>query len=207
MTGHRPRVLITGAGGPAAVAAIRALADRAEMFAVDIDPLAVGLYLVDAEHRAMVPRGDDPGFVDAVVALADRWQAGVVIPTVDSELIPMAAAVPRFEAAGRVVMVPSVEALERTIDKWILMDGVRAGGRGGEAVPATVLVDAAFDSAGWVAAGNSWPAIVKPRHGSGGRGVALVAGPDELTVPFECDVHPPGAAARRRDLGRRAGSP
>lgn len=178
MTAHRPKVLLTGAGGPAAVAAIRAMAPRAELFAVDIDPLAVGLYLVDSDHRALVPRGDDPAFVDHLAGLADRWNVDVVIPTVDSELIPVAAAVDRFAAADRLVMVPSVEALERTVDKWQLVDGLR----GSEAVPHTVLLEAGFDPADWSASGQTWPALVKPRLGSGGRGVAVVETPDELAA-------------------------
>lgn len=181
MSGHLPRVLVTGAGGPAAVAAIRSLAGRAEVFAVDIDPLGVGLYLVGADHRALVRRGDDALFVDHLVALASRWGVDVVIPTVDSELIPVAASIGRFADAGQAVMVPSLSALERTVDKWALMDGLRES----DATPATTLIDADFDVDAWVAAGETWPAITKPRLGSGGRGVALVAGPADLTVPFD----------------------
>ncbi|MET0909210.1 MAG: ATP-grasp domain-containing protein [Ilumatobacteraceae bacterium] len=176
-----PRVLITGAGGPAAVAAIRSLAGRAELYAVDIDPLAVGLYLVDDEHRSLVLRGDDPAFVDHLFGLAERWDADVVIPTVDSELIPVAASLARFEDAGHAVMVPSLDSLERTVDKWVLMDGLG----GSDAVPATVLIDESFDVDSWVAQGHTWPAITKPRLGSGGRGVALIDSPEALTVPFD----------------------
>ncbi len=173
------RVLFTGAGGPAAVAAIRTLLDRddpADVYAVDIDPLAVGLYLVDAQHRALVPRGDDPGFVDRVHDLVRTWGIEVLVPTVDSELIPCAASVTRFADVGCQVMVSSVDALERTIDKFTLIDALRTH----RAAPATVLLDADFDADSWIAGGQVWPALIKPRLGSGGRGVAVVDGPDEL---------------------------
>lgn len=178
------RVLFTGAGGPAAVAGIRTLAARGasepgtsiEVFAVDIDPLAVGLYLVDDAHRSLVPRGDDPGFVDAVHRLVVTWSIDVLVPTVDSELIPCAEAVDRFGAVGCAVMVPDTVALERTIDKYTLIDSLR----GHDATPATVLLDADFDPGAWTAEGQRWPAMIKPRLGSGGRGVALVHGPDDL---------------------------
>lgn len=174
-----PRVLFTGAGGPAAVAGIRALAGRAELFAVDIDPLAVGLYLVADDRRALVPRGDDPAFVDHVHRLVTDWDIEVLVPTVDSELIPCAAAVERFAAAGCAVMVPDAAALERTIDKYSLIDSLR----GHDAVPVTVLLDADFDPASWTTTlGQHWPAMIKPRLGSGGRGVARVDGPGDLVA-------------------------
>lgn len=163
-------VLFTGAGGPAAVAGIRTLAGRAEVFAVDIDPLAVGLYLVDEAHRSLVPRGDDPSFVDVVLALVERWSIEVLVPTVDSELIPCAEAIDRFATAGTAVMVPSAEALRSTVDKWSLIESLGDH----EAVAATVLLD------GSPPGDVGWPAVAKPRLGSGGRGVTVVAGPGEL---------------------------
>ena len=46
------RVLVTGAGGPAAIAAMRSLgADpTVELIAADMDPWAAGLYLVPPGH-------------------------------------------------------------------------------------------------------------------------------------------------------------
>ena len=56
-----PRILITGAGGPAAVSFTRAVEGQdLEIFAVDIDPNAAGLYLVDHAHRALVPLMMEP---------------------------------------------------------------------------------------------------------------------------------------------------
>ena len=81
-------------------------------------------------------------------------------------------------------MVPSFDALEHTVDKWALMDGLPTSGRQ-RCCAATVLIDSGFDPASWVAGGDAWPAITKPRLGSGGRGVALVHSPGELTVPFD----------------------
>lgn len=176
------RVLFTGAGGPAAVAGIRSLSNRPdnpiEIYAVDIDPLAVGLYLVKGTRRALVPRGDDPTFVDHLHGLVVAWGIDVLIPTVDSELIPCAEALERFAAVGCAVMVPSAEALRRTIDKYTLIDTLRPH----RAIPATQLLDSGFDPASWTAAAQCWPAMVKPRLGSGGRGVAEVRGPDGLVA-------------------------
>jgi carbamoyl-phosphate synthase large subunit len=169
------RVLVTGAGGPAAVSFMRAVSGHpelpVELWAVDIDPCAAGLYLVDGRHRSLVPRGDDPGFVDAVAALCRRAAIDVLVPTVDTEMLPVCHRRPELAAGGTAVLAPSVATLERCLDKWALVQACR----GLDVAPATALLDASFDPAGW-----AWPAIVKPRHGSGSRGVALLEGPDQL---------------------------
>jgi carbamoyl-phosphate synthase large subunit len=53
------RVLVTGAGGPAAVAVLRSLAHRDDvtLLAADMDRYASGLYLVDAGSRHLVEAG------------------------------------------------------------------------------------------------------------------------------------------------------
>ncbi|HEY5198496.1 MAG TPA: ATP-grasp domain-containing protein [Solirubrobacteraceae bacterium] len=159
------RVLVTGAGGAAGTAVLRALVDHdVELVAVDCDPHAAGLYLTD-EAPALVPRGDDPGFVAAVAELVRDRRIDVVIPTVDEELIVLARAVPAFAADGALVMVPSADSLARTLDKHRLVTAAAAT----VPCPRTELLDAALELAGW-----ELPLIVKPRSGRGGVGVALI---------------------------------
>ena len=85
-------VLVTGAGGAAAVTILRSLRGHAELIAADIDPVAVGLYLTGVSRRVLLPRGDDPAFVEVVLSAAIEHGATVVIPTVDTELRGMSAA-------------------------------------------------------------------------------------------------------------------
>jgi carbamoyl-phosphate synthase large subunit len=160
------RVLVTGAGGAAGIAVLRALASHGvELVAVDCDPHAAGLYLTD-EAPALVPRGDDPAFVGAVAALVRERRIGVVIPTVDEELLVLSAAAPAFATDGARVMVAGPDALAATLDKHRLVAVA------GDAVPCprTELLDDRLDPAGW-----ELPVIVKPRSGRGGAGVALIA--------------------------------
>ncbi len=175
------RLLVTGAGGPAAVAFMQSVARAgAELWAVDIDPFAAGLYLVDAQHRALVPRGDDPNFVDAVAGLCDRARIDVLVPTVDSELIPVAQHSDQFETAGTTVLGQTLDTLECCLDKWTLVQ--RVAEVAPEAPVAwTALIDEDFDSRSW-----TFPFIAKPRRGSGSRGVTLVNDSDELArVPHD----------------------
>lgn len=171
-------VLVTGAGGPAAVTVLQSLAGHARLVAADIDPVAVGLYLVPAAQRVLLPRGDDPGFVDALLQAALDHGADLVVPTVDTELRGVSAARERFAAHGIDVLVETVETLDLCLDKAVLVERCADTVR----VPRTVVVDTGTTAADVEALGV--PFLVKPRSGAGGRGVAVLDTVDALdTVP------------------------
>jgi carbamoyl-phosphate synthase large subunit len=172
MPADRPRILITGAGGPSGISILRAMEGApVTMLAGDIDPYAAGLYLVGAERRSILPRGDDPRFVDDLLARCTREAIDVVVPTVDSELLPLALRREEFAEAGATLVLASADTLAVCLDKWALAERCRDRVR----VPETVVADGAFDPAA-----VRLPAIVKPRSGSGSRGIRLVDRPAEL---------------------------
>lgn len=174
MTTTRPTIVITGAGGAAAVTLIRSLVDENDVVAADIDPLAVGLYLVPPQRRALLPRGDAPDFVDALLGLARRHDADLVIPTVDVELPRVAARVAEFEAIGAAVLVESTTTLDRCQDKATLVDVCAPVVR----VPATLVLEESTTPDRLAVLGS--PFVVKPRRGAGGRGFAIVETDDDL---------------------------
>jgi carbamoyl-phosphate synthase large subunit len=135
------------------------------MLAGDIDAFAAGLYLVDPARRSILLRGDDPRFADHLLELCKREAVDVVTPTVDTELLPLARRRAEFAEAGATLVLAGVETLETCLDKWALAERCRGHVR----VPETVVVDAAFDPAA-----VALPVIVKPRAGSGSRGIRLV---------------------------------
>ena len=98
----KTRVLLTGAGGAAAVSFIKAVADeRFVIHAADMDPNAAGLYLVPAAQRHRLLAGADPHFVAHLLDLCRRHAIDVLVPTVDSELLGVAQARRRFRVGGR----------------------------------------------------------------------------------------------------------
>jgi carbamoyl-phosphate synthase large subunit len=159
------RVLVTGAGGPAGIAVIRSLLERAdaEVYVGDMDGWASGLYLVPANRRRILQPGLSPNFVDEIKLLCAHDGIDVVISTVDVELPPLAR---RRAELGAVLAAPSLATLDVTLDKWELAQRCSRLLR----VPVTRLLNEDGIRLNW-----TFPVIVKPRRGAGSRGVRLVA--------------------------------
>ena len=170
---HEPAtVLVTGVGGPSGVGVMRAvMGPGVRIIAGDLDAYAAGLYLVPEPQRRLLYRGDDPAFVDHILEICKADGVDVVVPTVDSELVPLARARGGFDELGVRLVLAHLETLETCLDKWTLVRRVGDVVR----VPATTLADgdAALEEI-------PLPVIVKPRSGSGSRGIRLIRERDEL---------------------------
>jgi carbamoyl-phosphate synthase large subunit len=185
------RVMVTGAGGPAAVSVMKSLGADASvsLVAADMDPWAAGLYLVPPEARALLPAGADPHFAGATLARCAGMGVDVLIPTCDAELRPLGRARDEFRRAGIELLLAPGPALEVCLDKLALAE--RCAGH--LPVPRTERLDKVADPGSW-----TYPVMIKPRTGSGSRGIHLVASSEELmrldpSPDFLVQEHLPGA--------------
>lgn len=160
------RIAITGAGGAAAIGLMRAVADEPfEIFALDADPVAAGLYLVDEDHRALAPLGRDAEFADWMLAWCMEHEIDLLVPTVEDEFGPLSSRWQDFATAGTRLLLEAPPTISMCTDKWSLATGM------GLSVPQarTALIDARFDAADW-----ALPFMAKPRRASGSRGIVCV---------------------------------
>ena len=155
----RPAVLLTGVGKRYDI--VSAFADHAFVVAADPSPLAPAQYAADV--RVAPPRADDPGYIPFLTELVERHGVRAVIPLTDLDLEVLARSdLPAF--------VPDAEVCRATFDKY-LAHGLLE--RHGLPSPPTWLP-------GESALG--YPAVVKPRQGSGSRSIHPAA--DEREAAF-----------------------
>jgi carbamoyl-phosphate synthase large subunit len=161
-------VLVTGAGGAAGVAVIRALGERGErVVAIDTDPLAAGLFL--AEDHATIDHAGSEGFLAGLDDVVKRFDVDAVLCTIAEEMVELAGHEPSLRELGAAIWLSPRDAVTTCIDKLAFANAMEAAGL---PVPPTVPADDAAVPGPW---------IVKPRQGRGSRDVYAVDDADELT--------------------------
>ncbi|MEO0814002.1 MAG: ATP-grasp domain-containing protein, partial [Myxococcota bacterium] len=168
------RILITGGGGPAAISIIKAIRDAdVKIHVADMNPTAAGLFLVPEAQRLVVPAGRSPSFIFHLLQECKDREIDLLIPTVDCELIPVATHEAEFREVGTRVLSSPKLALERVLDKWKLYEHCL------DVIPLP-RTEPLIDLRGF----ESWeyPVIVKPREGSGSRGIRLVESYEDLVA-------------------------
>lgn len=159
------KILVTGAGGAAAVSIWKSLAQEHEIYMVDVDPCAAGLYLVPANRRMLISPGDSEDFIPTLLHICQEKQIELLIPTVDVELLPVAMHALNFTSIGIKVPISSAKTLELCRDKYKLLQFCQETGL----TPWFILLTE--DTA---ASCIHFPYFAKPRLGAGSRGAMVI---------------------------------
>ena len=167
-------ILVTSAGGSAAINVMHALKSQSEipvrLVAVDIDPLAPGLYLAESKH--IVPRATEERFIPRLLEICSAEQVRVVIPMLSVEIPLIAAYRKAFEDLG-VFMLVSVDETNRICnDKWLTYQFFDSHGF---PTPKTWLKNELPNPQSL-----PYPVIIKPSVGSGSRYTYRINNPEQL---------------------------
>jgi len=167
-----PRVLVTGAGGPAGRAVAAQLKSRGvPVLGTDIRELPAGAGLTVVP----VPPASDPDMVSALRRLVVQEGINLVIPTVSEELPQLAGYRAAFGSDVRVIIGdpgPVALANDKLFTAWQLQTA-------GVPVP-RFGVPRDFADAGAAMAALGGPIVLKPRVSRGGRGVMVIDGSKQV---------------------------
>ena len=137
----------------------------ATTIATDVDQLAPALY--HADRRALVPRVDDPAYIDALRDLVQLHDVRLIVPLTDLDHLQLAQG---REDLGATVLVPGPETIARCSDKYLAHAFFEEQGIGS---PPTWLPTEA--------PGNvRYPVLVKARKGFGSRHIYRAENETEL---------------------------
>ena len=134
--------------------------------AADVDQLAPAFY--HADRFALVPRVDDPFYVEALRNLVELHDVRLIVPLTDLDHLVLAQA--RDDLSGAVVLVPGPETIERCADKYLAHRFFEEQGVGS---PPTWLPTE-------VPGSIRFPVLVKARKGFGSRHIYRADNQTEL---------------------------
>lgn len=164
------RILVTGAGGGAAIGFCRSLRKAPEevwILGVDCDPLT--LHFAEADRLFVVPRADSPDYLDILNRLVRRFDIGLIHPQPDVEVKKISEG---RSALKTRVFLPKPGTIALAQDKFA---SHLAWKKNGLPVPHTRLLRSPDDLEEALAALGEkvWLRAVR---GAGGKGSLLVAG-------------------------------
>ena len=178
MSRHSCNVLISSAGRRVGLmqsfkASLQQLGLRGEVLATDMSRLSSASQLADRSF--LVPKCTSEDFVPAMLDICQANDVQLLVPTIDTELHPLATSRDAFAAIGTTVAVSSPEVIaigadKRTTHAWLL-DHVFP------TVRQASVEDVLADAAAW-----PFPLITKPVDGSASKGVAVVQSRDQLVA-------------------------
>ena len=146
----------------------KALSDEGKVISADINPESPALYFAD--NHIIVPRSDDPNFIDFIINFCKKEEIKLIVPTRDEELSLFAKNIDLFEEIGTKIMVSSLEAIEICQDKVKFINFCR---NNGFSIPKTYEDIKSISN-------NDFPLFLKPIIGKSGVDTFKVTSFEEL---------------------------
>ena len=177
---NRPHLLITSAGRRAKLVEyfVQEFQEGAVSVA-DCNPLAPALYMAPNHH--IVPKIDQPDYIDHLLELCQREQVTALLSLIDPELELLATATERFAAIGVTVIVSPPSSCLLCFDKYAMFEHCTLQG-----IPHAKTYHALTSFREAVALKEvGFPVFVKPRNGSASIAVRRVETLEEVERLFE----------------------
>ena len=159
----------------------KSMDDGDRIVAADLSELAPALYVADAHY--LVPRIDDPSYLDTILSICRKEKIDAVTTLIDPEIALLAQNRERFEQIGVEVLAPYAETAELCFDKFRMSQFLAAHGIPTPDTWGDYASAMAADAAGELA----FPVFVKPRTGSGSVGARKVNDADTLKALCQAD--------------------
>ncbi len=145
-----------------------------EVIAIDMEPSWSPACQV-ADYAYKVTRCTSPQFIDEVLSICQRHKINLIIPTIDTELIPFAENREKFAKHNIKIHLSTTDVVRVVRDKEKTAKVLSAHGI---PVPCTWSMDDALQEA----TNLVFPLIVKPPDGSCSQGIAVINSLDELKM-------------------------
>lgn len=159
MSSKRITILRTAVGSLPVMGLIAELKKRnVRVIGVDCNPLSAGLYLCDKGY--VVPRGDDPRFLDEILKICDTEKPNMIISGPEEEILTLSKNKKLFKKRNVLLLCPDYKAVEICADKVKTWKIFKKFG-----IPVPEIYEE----------GNvKFPCIIKPRWGRGGQEIFKV---------------------------------
>ncbi len=94
---------------------------NAKVFASDLNPLlSAGCHVADGYFK--VPKLDDPLYIEFLVNLCKTNDIGLIVPTIDTELLELSKNKSYFESLGITIVISSTAFVKKCRDKRVIHD-------------------------------------------------------------------------------------
>lgn len=159
----------------------KSMSADSRIIATDLSKYAPAIY--EADKYYLVPRIDDPTYIDVILDICKKESIDAVTTLIDPEIMILAENRSRFKEIGVEVLAPFEKTAGLCFDKYEMYKYLTAEGI------STVRTWGSYEEIikAIEAKETSFPVFVKPRRGSGSVGAKKIEDAETLKVAFEED--------------------